>query len=180
MLTAESSTDWYYDAVTFCAAREITSGTGDNTFSPDATLTRSQFIVMLMRAYGIEADKNAADNFDDAGNMYYTDYLAAAKSLGITNGIGDNKFAPEAEITRQDMFTLLYRALYVLDELPETDSTPSLSDFSDADEISSYAEEAMEAFVSTGVVSGSDGALNPLGSSTRAEMVQVLYNILSK
>jgi hypothetical protein len=169
---------WYYDAVTFCAAREITNGTGDDMFSPDAHLTRGQFIVMLMRAYAIEADKSAADNFDDAGDTYYTDYLAAAKSLGITNGIGNNLFAPEAEITRQDMFTLLYRALDALEELPKMVGNISLSDFSDSVAISDYAEQAMEAFVSSGIISGSGGELDPLGNSTRAQMAQVLYNLL--
>ena len=171
---------WYYDAVTFCAAREITTGTGDNLFSPDATLTRGQFIVMLMRAYGIGTEEDAADNFDDAGDTYYTDCLAAAKSLGITTGIGDNLFAPEAEITRQDMFTLLYCALEVLEELPEPEGTATLSEFDDADEISDYAETAMANLVEAGVISGSDGMLDPQDSSTRAQMVQVLYNLLPK
>ena len=170
---------WYYNAVTFCAAREITTGTGDNLFSPDATLTRGQFIVMLMRAYGIEADAYGADNFDDAGDTYYTGYLSAAKRLEITNGVGNNLYAPESKITRQDMFTLLYRALDVLGELPEADTSATLSDFSDADAISDYAEQAMEAFVLAGIVSGSDGKLDPMGTSTRAQMAQVLYNLLT-
>ena len=104
--TDVADTAWYYDAVTFIAARGITGGTTDTTFSPDATLTRGQFIVMLMRAYGLDADDDASDNFSDAGDTYYTGYLAAAKLLGITNGVGDNMFAPEQAITRQEMFTL--------------------------------------------------------------------------
>ena len=173
-------TAWYYDAVTFCAARGITGGTSDGNFSPDATLTRGQFIVMLMRAYGIEEDENPTDNFDDAGDTYYTAYLATAKSLGITSGVGNSIYAPEREITRQDMFTLLYRVLDVLGELPETEGAASLSDFTDAEEISDYAEKAMESLVAAGIISGSDGKFDPLGGSTRAQMAQVLYNILSK
>ena len=46
---------WYYDAVSFCAAKGITTGTGNGNFSPDATLTRGQFITMLLKAYSIEA-----------------------------------------------------------------------------------------------------------------------------
>ena len=170
---------WYCDAVGFIAARGITTGTGGNAFSPNATLTRGQFIVMLMRAYEIEADTNPTDNFTDAGNTYYTNYLAAAKRLGITAGIGDNKFAPDSEISRQDMFTLLYRALNVLGELPEATTTKTTGDFSDAGLISSYAQDAMSALVKAGVISGSSGKLNPTGTTTRAEMAQVLYNLLS-
>ncbi len=174
-----SEDDWCYDAVTFCAAREITTGTGNNLFSPNATLTRGQLIVMLMRAYGLDPDEEITDNFADAGDTYYTGYLAAAKRLGITNGVGNNLYAPESKITRQDMFTLLYRALEILEELPETSSTASLSNFSDTGMISDYAETAMDALVKAGVVSGSAGKLDPLGTSTRAQMAQVLYNLLS-
>ncbi len=173
-----ADTIWYFDAVTFCAARGITTGTGENEFSPNATLTRAQFIVMLMRAYGIEADESSTDNFDDAGDAYYTGYLAAAKRLGISNGVGDNMYAPEREISRQDMFTLLYRALEVLEELPVAGTTSSLSDFSDADLISDYAVEAVGTLVSAGIVSGSNGQLDPLGNSIRAQMAQVIFNIL--
>lgn len=175
-----SETEWYYDAVTFIAAREITNGTGNNMFSTNATLTRGQFTVMLMRAYGIEPDEDTDNNFDDAGDTYYTEYLAAAKRLGISNGIGDNFFAPNDNITRQDVFTLLYRALTVLGELPETDSSDFISDFSDTDEISDYAETAIETFVAAKIITGSDGMLMPQENSTRAQMAQVLYKMLSK
>ena len=174
-----TGTGWYYDAVTFLAARGITTGTTADTFSPDGTLSRGQFIVMLMRAYGIAADENSSDNFSDAGSSYYTSYLAAAKRLGIASGVGDNKFAPDSQITRQDMFTLLFRALDVLGELPETTGGKTTSDFSDAGQISSYAKEAMETLVNAGIVSGSGGKLDPSGTSTRAQMAQVLYNLLS-
>ena len=174
-----SESDWYYDAVTFCAAREITTGMETGLFSPNVTLTRGQFIVMLMRAYGLESDVYSADNFDDAGDTYYTGYLSAAKRLGITDGIGNNLFAPESEITRQDMFTLLCRTLDALGEWPESDGAGSLSDFSDEELIADYAEEAIEVLYKAGILSGSGGLLDPLGNSTRAQLAQVLYNILS-
>ncbi|MDD3231385.1 MAG: S-layer homology domain-containing protein, partial [Oscillospiraceae bacterium] len=175
-----SDSAWYADAVSYLAAREITSGTTETTFSADATLTRGQFITLLMRAYGIEPDESSADNFTDAGNTYYTGYLAAAKRMGISNGVGDNKFAPDQAITRQDMFTLLYNALKVLDKLPEGDSGKVLSDFTDGGNVSSYAQEALTYLVKTGTVGGNNGQLNPTDTTTRAQMVQVLYNLLSK
>ncbi|MEA4933861.1 MAG: S-layer homology domain-containing protein [Lawsonibacter sp.] len=127
-----SATAWYTDAVTFLAAHGITSGTTTTKFSPDATLTRGQFITMLLHAYEISPDSSSTDNFADAGSTYYTSYLAAAKRLGITSGVGDNLFAPEQTITRQEMFTLLYNALKQLDKLPSGTSGKTLSDFADA------------------------------------------------
>ncbi len=171
---------WYNKAVSFIAAREITSGTGNGNYSPDAKLTRGEFIVLMMRSYGMAPDKNATDNFADAGNTYYSGYLAAAKRLGITTGVGNNMYAPGKEITRQEMFTLLYNALKSIEQLPGGDSGKTVLDFSDATQISSWAQEAMAAFVVTGTVGGSNGKLNPTGTTTRAEMAQVLYNLLGK
>jgi len=178
--TDVNDTAWYSSAVDFLAARGITSGTTAKTFSPDATLTRGQFITMLLRAYSITADTNLTNNFSDAGNTYYTGYLASAKRLGITSGVGDNKFAPDAAITRQEMFTLLYNALKVLGKLPPGTSGKALSDFTDAGSIASWATDAMTALVKAGTVSGNGDKLNPTGTTTRAEMAQVLYNLLGK
>ena len=171
---------WCYDAVTFLAARGITGGTAETTFSPNATLTRGQFITLVMRAYGIEPDESAADNFSDAGDTYYTGYLAAAKRLGISNGVGGNKFAPKQAVSRQQMFTLLYNALKAIDQPPKGDSGKTLSDFTDSANISSYAQEAVENLVKSGAVSGSNGNLRPTATTTRAQMAQVLYNLLDK
>lgn len=102
---------WYSKAVTFVTARSIALGTGNGNFSSDEKLTRGQFIVMLMNAYGIAPDTDFQDNFADAGDTWYTGYLAAAKRLGISSGIGNNMFGPEKEISRQEMFTLLYNVL---------------------------------------------------------------------
>ncbi len=175
-----SDTAWYADAVSYLAARGITGGTSETTFGPDVTLTRGQFITLLLRAYGIDADNSTADNFTDAGNTYYTGYLAAAKRLGISSGVGDNKFAPEQAVTRQDMFTLLYNALKAIDQLPEGDSGKTLSDFTDSGSVSAYAQEAMSYLVKAGIVGGSNGQLSPTATTTRAQMAQVLYNLLKK
>ncbi|NLP17409.1 MAG: S-layer homology domain-containing protein [Clostridiales bacterium] len=174
---------WYAKAVDFISARKITSGTGGGKYSPTYKLTRGEFIVMLMRAYGIAPDANPTDNFSDAGNNNFTNYLAAAKRLGISNGIGNNLFGTDNYVTRQEMFTMLYNALKVINMLPESKEAfagKPLSSYSDADEIHSYAREAMKLLVETGTIVGSDGKLSPKETTTRAQMAQVLYNLLTR
>jgi len=171
---------WYSKAVSFIAAREITTGTGGGNFSPDAKLTRGQFIVMLMKAYEISPDTNPQDNFADAGSTWYTGYLAAAKRLKISAGVGGNMFAPEKEITRQEMFTMLHNALKAINRLPRGSSGKSLSDFSDADDIAPWAKDAVKLLVETGTIGGSGGKLLPQDTATRAQMAQVLYSLLSR
>jgi hypothetical protein len=171
---------WYAKAVGFLAARDITGGTDETNFSPNAKLTRGQFIVLLLKAFGVEAAEDGADNFADAGNAYYTGYLAAAKKLGIATGIGDNRFAPNEAISRQDLFTLLHRSLEIVDWSSAVQSGVTLSDFSDADTISEYARTALQSFVESGIVTGNGAKLNPKAITTRAEVAQVLYKLLSQ
>ena len=169
---------WYYDPVTFIAARTITTGTGDGIFNPYMKLTRGQFIVMLLRAYGIDQASNAGDNFSDVGNTYYTGYLAAAKQRGIAAGVGNNMFAPEKEITRQEMFTLLYNTLKATGHLPTSNNGKSLYSFNDSLQLSSWARDPAGVLIKTGIIRGTGGKILPQSPATRAEMAQVLYNIL--
>jgi hypothetical protein len=165
--------------VGFVAARGITTGTGNGNYSPEGKLTRAQFLVMTMRAYGISPDEKWDDNFADAGNDYYSGYLAAAKRLGITKGKGSNLYAPDSEITRQEMFTLLYNTLKLMGELPGGKAGRPLTAFSDADKTAPWAKDAMSLFAAAGTIEGSGGRLNPAETSTRAQMAQMLYNLLS-
>ena len=171
---------WYSNSVAFIAARGITTGSGNGNFGPDEKLTRGQFIVMLMKAYGITLDVNQKDNFADVGNTWYTAYLAAAKKLGISAGIGNNLFAPEKEITRQEMFTLLYNALKVIGKLSSVNTGKLAENFSDASDIAPWAKDAMNLFVGSGTISGGGNKLSPKSITTRAQMAQVLYSLLSK
>lgn len=133
-----------------------------------------------MRACDISPDTSPTDNFSDAGDTWYTGYLAAAKRLSISSGIGNNQYAPGKEITRQELFTLLYNTLKITGQLPAGNSGKTLSDFTDAGQIDPWAKDAMKLFVETGIAGGSNAALTPHGTATRAEMAQVLYNLLGK
>lgn len=167
-------------AISFIAARGITTGTGGGNFSPESTLTRGQFMVMLMKAYGIEPDKIGKDNFVDAGNTYYTNYLSAAKRLGLTSGTGNNTYSPDKEITQQEMISLLYKTLKVMGKLPTADKGKTLTAYTDANQIAPWAKDAMELFVKAGILTGQNGKLEPTKKASRAQMAQVLFNLLSK
>ena len=78
------------------------------------------------------------------------------------------------------MFTLLYNGLKAIGNLPQGDSGKTLFDFTDAGQIDPWAKDAMELLVETGIVGGSNGKLVPLAATTRAEMAQVLSNLLGR
>ncbi|KUP21220.1 S-layer homology domain-containing protein [Paenibacillus sp. DMB5] len=178
--TDVASSSWYSEAIGYLAARSITSGTDANNYSPNAAITRGQFVVLLLKAYGIVPEDAGALNFADAGNTYYTGYLAAAKKLGVATGSGDNQFKPDDQITRQELFTLLYRSLKILNELPEGTASAGLSGYSDARQVAVYAQEALQALTASGIIEGNNGKLDPQGLSTRAQAAQVIYNLLSQ
>jgi hypothetical protein len=168
---------WYSHAVTYLAENHITEGTTPTTFSPDRALTRGQCLVFVLKAYGIGPDTIVAGNFSDAGNTWYTGYLAAAKRLGLVRGGGDNKYIPEANMTRQDMCVLIYNTLILLNKLPAAGAPQA---FGDTGAVAPYARDAVDTLSSSGIVTGNGGQIVPLGVSTRAQMALVLYRLLTQ
>ncbi|SDE25356.1 Listeria/Bacterioides repeat-containing protein [Paenibacillus sp. UNCCL117] len=171
---------WYYDAVTFAAARGITTGVGHGNFGGTDRVTRAQALVMIMRAFGISPNENIANNFDDAGNAYYTGYLAEAKKQGIASGVGDNKFDPDRQVTRQELLVLVYNTLQNINELPAAGDDRNLEQFKDAGKVADYANQAIQLFVKAGIIAGTNGSILPEDSASRAQFVQILYNIMAK
>lgn len=107
---AEST--WYSKVVTFIAAREITKGTRGGNFSPEAKLTRGQFMVMLMKAYGIVPDEDAKDNFEDADSIapWANEAMQHLVETGIIRGNG-GRLNPTGIVTRGEMAQVLYNLL---------------------------------------------------------------------
>lgn len=94
--------------------------------------------------------------------------------------MGENKFNPEGEISRQDMMLMLCRALLAQGyELSEPDHTV-LAGFADAAQISDYAKDAVSVLVQDGLIAGADGRLNPLAKATRAEVAVMLSRVLTE
>ena len=100
-----------YDAVATVYNANIMFGTSDTKFSPDLSLSRAMVVTLLYRLAGRPAQRDYARyRFVDADyNSWYGDALIWGYNNGIANGVGDNKFAPDRSITRQELIALLYR-----------------------------------------------------------------------
>ncbi|AOY77821.1 family 10 glycosylhydrolase [Clostridium formicaceticum] len=172
---------WAIKAIDNLYERGIVKGIGDGKFAPQNNVTRADFLIMVMKSYDVALDPHITDNFADADNKYYTEYLGTAKRLGLVSGVGNDLYLPEAAITRQDMLVILYRVLDKLGQLPATGSAnKSLEEFNDTGDIADYAIKAMKLFVEAGIVQGDGTNLMPRTTTTRAETAQVLYNLFSK
>jgi len=165
---------WYTEAVNYAASNNIMSGTGDGNFSPDVTTSRSMIVQMLYAMEGKPLAKGAA--FADVpSNAWYADAVTWASSNGIVSGIGDNMFAPDAPITREQLALILYG--YSKDKGYDVSGAASLSRYIDADSVSSWAKDAMSWAVGSGLISGmTETTLGPGGSATRAQVAVILMN----
>lgn len=114
--TDNTADAWYYDAINRCAAAGILNGNGDGTVTPEAPITRERAMVMLARALGIEPiRKPDLAKYTDAAQVsaYAQGYVAALIKAGIVGGVGDNRLAPQDNITRASTVTILDRAIGV-------------------------------------------------------------------
>ena len=104
-----SKSDYFYDAVLWAVDKGITSGTSANTFSPDASCTRAQMVTFLWRANASPVVNYAMDFTDVAADAYYAEAVRWAVSEGVTAGTGDKAFSPDADCTRAQIVTFMYR-----------------------------------------------------------------------
>lgn len=170
-----SELGWAKHEVEVLAARGIILGMTDNQFQPHATITRADFVVLLSRMLGLSSEQASSFN-DVAPEAYYYDAVSAAQALGIVQGNGD-EFQPSATISRQDMMVIAARALSSVGLLQGAGSKQALEAFTDHDQLAAYAQNSVAALVEAGLIQGSAGKLQPLGTLTRAEAAVLLYRM---
>jgi len=110
---------------------------------------------------------------------YYYDAIGIAKVLGIAKGQGDFKFNPEESISRQDMMVIISRAMKLVNKISTTNGG-NLDNFTDKNEVASYAAEDVALLVKDGLVKGSNNEINPLDNTTRAEAAVLIYRMYNK
>ena len=176
--TDVKTSDWFYDAVKYVYEQGIMAGTSTTKFSPNTNLTRGMVVTMLYRVEG-EPTVTETNKFSDvkSGDYYYNAVRWAAKN-GIVNGVTDKTFAPNTNITRQDLATILYR--YVKEYKGQSANLGTLTGFADASQVSDYASSAMKWAVGQGIINGSNGSLLPKGNATRAQAAAMLQRLLAK
>ena len=170
---------WFYNDVAFVHQNGLFVGTSAMIFDPHLPMTRGMVVTVLGRLAGIDIKEYGTASFDDVNlSMWYAPYVKWAAEMGIVKGVGNNSFAPDANITRQDLAVLLYNyAQKTGATLPETNE---LAVFSDAAEISDYATKAIESMQKAGIIRGlPDGSYAPESNASRAEVAAVLNRFVN-
>ncbi|MEA4848963.1 MAG: S-layer homology domain-containing protein, partial [Clostridiaceae bacterium] len=169
---------WYEGDIAFAYAHNLFAGTGDNSFSPDMPITRGMLVTVLGRMAGADISNYGQPGFDDVeGGKYYTAFAEWARQSGIVSGIGDNKFAPEALVTRQDLAVIFYK--YMRFAKMGLRESRDYKDFQDQENISDYAAEAVKAYYEGEVLNGKPGDIfDPKGNASRGELAAILHRFL--
>ncbi len=170
-----SENAWFFGDVVYAGNNGLFNGTAANTFSPDATMTRAMLVTVLWRMEGQpEAD---ASSFTDAKGEWYSKAVDWASANGIVNGVSSTSFAPDDDVTREQMAAILFR--YAAFKGIDASARADISGFADYGSISDYAVEALSWANAEGIINGSDAnSLMPLSGASRAEVAAILHRYL--
>ncbi|MED5019602.1 endo-1,4-beta-xylanase [Paenibacillus chibensis] len=171
------SVAWAEQAIDTIAARDVIQGTAEGLFSPEAPVTRADFVALLVRSLELKGTGITQATFFDVDQAtYYNSELATALELGLVTGYDGHTFKPGSPISRQDMMVMTARALAAAGK-PVSGSGEALDAYSDAASISAYAKDSASALVQSGIVIGDHGKIAPNDTLTRAEAAVILYRI---
>jgi hypothetical protein len=182
----------HYRAARYLYSNGLITGVTDTTFAPQSNLTRAMLVTILYRnasssvGGGVpDAPPSSGATFTDVpANHWYSDAIAWASANGIVNGVGDNRFAPDENVTREQFATILYN--YEKWSVGVGASAPSSGDanlaaHTDADDVSEWASGAMVWAVGAGLITGRDATtLDPQGGTTREEAAILLQRYMEK
>ena len=180
-LTDIDNIDWAKEQILYLYESGIISGKTETEFYPNDTITREEYVKLLVSAFSLTGDENAAAFSDVDKTAWYAKYISIAVSAGIVSGISEKEFGVGQQITRQDMCVLLKRALDKNGvKLSNSNKYYNVFGFADKDDISDYALEAAQILYKNGIIAGIDeNTFAPLGNATRAMAAVVIYRALA-
>ncbi len=171
---------WSEEFIYYLAKKGIINGKEDGIFAPEDNITRAEFVAIIARSVGVGKDQIAKAEYSDVTVAdWFAPYVTWAKEKGIVSGYEDGSFAPNKEITREELCTMIVRTLTAYNLAPEK---AELS-FADANTTSDWAKESIASLAKLGIVSGKgDNQFAPLDNATRAESAKIItgmYKILN-
>ncbi len=170
---------WAKSSIENMANRLVMDGDTDITFNPYRDITRAEFTEAVVKALGL-APVDYVEYIDVDTNEEYAGYIQTASEYGIINGIGGERFAPDARITRQDAMVILYRISSIMD-YAGNEYNIDLNKYEDYADVSDYAKLAVTWNVNCSMVVGkSETILDPKANITKAEAAIVIEKILKK
>lgn len=166
--TDVKTSDWFAPAVSYANGKGYMNG-NEGKFDPTGKITGAQFAQILYNKEGKPAANQGAA-FQGVTDQWYAPAVLWAAGKGVVTDTGDAAVVPTADLTREQIALMLYNYM------GKPEAKGELTAFTDAAKVSDWAKDAMSWAVGEGVLKGSDNALNPTGTATRAETAQILMN----
>ena len=171
-------TMWYYDSVYYVYAHGLMNGTAATLFSPGNPTTRGMLVTILYRMEGSPQGAGWGPFTDVTPGAYYAQPIAWAAWNGIVNGITSTTFAPDRNVTREQMAAILYR--YTAWKEWDVSQQGNLFQFTDWQKVQTYARTPLAWAVASGLIQGKENQrLDPGGPATRAEVATILQRFHS-
>ena len=169
---------WYHLDTDYAIENGIFKGVTETTFAPNDKLTRAMLVTVLYRVEGEPATNRSIPFADVDMGAYYASAVSWAKQVGIVNGVSETEFAPDANITREQIAAIMMR--YAVYKGMDAITLEENLHFADANEISEYAVSSMNWAVGSGLINGkSESLLAPKDNATRAEVAAILHRYLN-
>lgn len=170
---SDVSGHWAAESINTLAKSGILNGYEDGTFKPQGNVTRAEFLCALLKALNVET-KTYVGNFSDMNtNDWYAGFVQAAIDSGIVNGFEDGTFGADRLITREQMATILAKALGLTE-------TTDLA-YADNGQISQWAKDGVAKVTAAGIMQGKEANnFASLDNATRAEMATIINRILNR
>ena len=161
--------EWAKSAISALYEKGIVAGDGEGKFDPSRNIKREEFVKMIVLAFGIEPKTGTNEFSDCIPGAWYEEYINAGVDAGLIKGVSAEEFGVGRNITREDMAVIVARAM-------KLDISAESETFTDDDEISDYAKDAVYAVKEKGVISGlGDGRFAPKMFATRAQAAKIIY-----
>lgn len=167
--------DWFYDSVKYAYENDLMKGISNTEFAPDSDVTRAMFVTVIYRMENEPQTGKCAFTDVESGS-YYESAVAWANENGIVSGISEDCFAPNEPITREQMAAIIYRyAAFKGYDI----TTSSNTSYTDNDNISDYAKDAVIWAAEKSVMTGNtDGSFAPKANTTRAQVASVFMRMV--
>ncbi|MDR1156730.1 MAG: glycoside hydrolase family 3 C-terminal domain-containing protein [Oscillospiraceae bacterium] len=174
---AAEISDWARTYIKELVDAGILAGRANGTLDPKGIITRAEFTKMAVLGLALKAGEAPKAFADVHEGDWFKEFVDIASSTGIVQGVSDTAFAPDRRITRQDLCTIVYRALQALEV---TTPAPTGTPFTDEAQVAAYALDAVKALKEIGVVSGrAHGQFDPRAYATREETAKILSGVIA-
>ena len=169
---------WYAEDVRWALTEGVMDGMGGGVFAPGGAVSRAMVAQVLWKLAGSPVVNYALPFTDMGSGAWYTEAVRWAASARLVQGYEDGTFRPENPVTRQELATMLYRWARTKGLGYDGDLWAFRLDFTDAAEVSDWADEAVHWMVQSGVLNGrGEGLLAPGGAAARAELAAILHRL---